>query len=48
MAQGLLNYFVQAINCGALTADEVHALTGLSPAELRSGSFVTILAGRPK
>jgi citrate lyase beta subunit len=48
MAQGLLNYFVQAINCGALTADEVHALTGLSPAELRSGSFVTILVGRPK
>ena len=47
MAQGLLNYFVQAINCGALTADEVHALTGLSPAELRSGSFVTILVGRP-
>jgi citrate lyase beta subunit len=48
MAQGLLNYFVQAINCGALTADEVHALTGLSPRELRSGSFLTILAARPR
>jgi citrate lyase beta subunit len=46
MAQGLLNYFVQAINCGALTAGEVQLLTGLSMAELRSGSFLTILAGR--
>jgi len=46
MAQGLLNYFVQATNCGAVTADEVQKLTGLSQAELRSGSFVKILAGR--
>jgi hypothetical protein len=46
MAQGLLNYFVQAINCGAVTAEEVHELTTLSAAELRSGSFVSILAGR--
>ncbi len=46
MAQGLLNYFVQAVNCGALTPDEVQALTALSPAELRGGSFVKILAQR--
>lgn len=46
MAQGLLNYFLQAITCGAAGADEVQALTTLSPAELRSGSFVKILAGR--
>src|SRR5271155_4714986 len=46
MVQGLLNYFLQAIHCGALTADEVQALTGLSPEELRVGSFVKILARR--
>jgi citrate lyase beta subunit len=46
MAQGLLNYFLQAINCGALTADEVQTLTSLTQAELRSGSFVQILARR--
>lgn len=46
MAQGLLNYFVQALNCGALKPAEVETLTGLSQAELRSGSFVKILAGR--
>ena len=46
MAQGMLNYFLQATNCGAVTAEEVQTLTSLSPAELRSGSFVKILAGR--
>ena len=46
MAQGLLNYFVQAINCGALTADEVEKLTSLAAYELRSGSFLRILAQR--
>lgn len=46
MAQGLLNYFVQSISCGALAAGEVEALTGLSAAELRSASFLKILAGR--
>ncbi|MGA2510897.1 MAG: phosphoenolpyruvate kinase [Candidatus Acidiferrales bacterium] len=46
MAQGLLNYFEQAVNCGALTADEVEALTGISAAELRGGSFVKILSQR--
>jgi len=46
MAQGLLNYFVQAVNCGAVMPDEAQALTGLSAAELRGGSFVKILAQR--
>ncbi|HEY6902657.1 MAG TPA: hypothetical protein VI216_00005 [Candidatus Acidoferrales bacterium] len=46
MAQGLLNYFVQATNCGALKPAEVESLTGLSQSELRGGSFVKILAGR--
>ncbi len=46
MAQGLLNYFEQSINCGALAAEEVQRLTGLSAEELRVGSFVKILEGR--
>ncbi|HKV03946.1 MAG TPA: hypothetical protein VJO53_02440 [Candidatus Acidoferrales bacterium] len=46
MAQGLLNYFLQAIHCGAMTAQEAQALTGLSPEEFRAGSFVKILARR--
>jgi len=46
MAQGLLNYFVQAVNCGALTAEEVEKLTTLSAAEARGGSFVKILKNR--
>jgi hypothetical protein len=46
--QGLLNYFLRAINCGAITADETQSLTGLSPAELRTASFVKILESRKK
>lgn len=44
--QGLLNYFLRAINCGAITADEAQTLTGLTPGELRTASFVKILDGR--
>jgi len=44
--QGLLNYFLRAINCGAITPEETEPLTGLTLAELRTGSFVKILAGR--
>ncbi len=44
--QGLLNYFLRALNCGALTPAEAVELSGLSLAELRSGSFVKILQGR--
>jgi citrate lyase beta subunit len=44
--QGLLNFFLRAKNCGAITEDEATRLSGLAPAELRSGSFVKILKGR--
>ncbi len=46
--QGLLNYFLRAINCGAFTADEAETLTNLTKTELRSASFVKILDGRKK
>lgn len=44
--QGLLNYFLRAINCGALSEEEAVELSGLTIAELHSGSFVKILASR--
>ena len=43
--QGLLNYFLRALNCGAITEEEALA-TGLTLDELRSRSFVKILQGR--
>ena len=44
--QGLLNYFLRAINCGAVTEQEALELTSLSLEELRSGSFAQILKNR--
>ncbi len=44
--QGLLNYFLRALNCGALTEAEGLRLSGLTPEELRFGSFVKILKNR--
>ena len=44
--QGLLNYFLRAINCGAITKEEALRLSGLTLAELQSGSFVKILKSR--
>ncbi len=44
--QGLLNYFLRAINCGAITEEEATARSGLRVDELRSRSFVHILEGR--
>ena len=44
--QGLLNYFLRAINCGAITEDEALRLSTLTLPELRSGSFVKILNHR--
>jgi citrate lyase beta subunit len=44
--QGLLNYFLRAINCGAITQDECQEKTGLTRDELRTRSFVKILDGR--
>jgi citrate lyase beta subunit len=46
--QGLLNYFLRAINCGAITSKEAETLTSLTSAELRSASFVKILDCRKK
>lgn len=43
--QGLLNFFLRGINCGALTEEEALA-TGLTLAELRGRSFVKILDAR--
>jgi citrate lyase beta subunit len=44
--QGLLNYFLRAINCGAIRESDAPSLTGLSIQELRSASFSKILDGR--
>ncbi|HEX9847402.1 MAG TPA: aldolase/citrate lyase family protein [Acidimicrobiia bacterium] len=44
--QGLLNYFLRAVNCGAITAEEAVNRTGLSMDELRTRSFARILEGR--
>jgi citrate lyase beta subunit len=43
--QGLLNFFLRGLNCGAITEAEVLD-TGLTLAEVRSRSFVRILKGR--
>ncbi|HEY9759222.1 MAG TPA: hypothetical protein V6C97_28950 [Oculatellaceae cyanobacterium] len=43
--QGLLNYFLRALNCGAITEEEVTA-TSLTLEEIRGRSFVKILAAR--
>lgn len=45
--QGLLNFFLRGLSCGALTADEVRP-TGLNLEELNSRSFFTILEKRKK
>jgi hypothetical protein len=46
--QGLLNYFLRAINCKALTEEEAQEMTTITLDELRSGSFVKILHNRQK
>jgi len=43
--QGLLNFFLRGLSCGALTEDEALA-TGLTLEEFRSRSFVKILSAR--
>jgi citrate lyase beta subunit len=45
--QGLLNYFLKAMNCGAI-AEEETLVTGLTLEEIRSRSFYKILLGRRK
>lgn len=41
--QGLLNYFLRAISCGAIPEADVPALTGLTLEQLRTGSFTKIM-----
>ena len=43
--QGLLNFFLKAMNCGAITEEEATA-TGLTIDEIQSRSFYKILQGR--
>ena len=45
--QGLLNFFLKAMNCGAISEEEATA-TGLTIDEIRSRSFHKILQGRRK
>ena len=45
--QGLLNYFLRGLTCGALTQDEVTA-AGLTVEEIQTRSFVKILEGRKR
>lgn len=44
--QGLLNFFLRAINCGAITDEDATTRTGLTHQELRTRSFLRILEGR--
>ncbi|HET7112894.1 MAG TPA: hypothetical protein VFI57_04585 [Pyrinomonadaceae bacterium] len=44
--QGLLNYFLRAVNCGAITETEAVERSGLTLPELHSASFVKILKNR--
>ncbi len=45
--QGLLNFFLKAMNCGAISEEEATS-TGLTIDEIRSRSFYKILQGRRK
>ena len=45
--QGLLNFFLRGVNCGAITEQEA-LVTGVTLEELRGRSFVKILANRRK
>ena len=44
--QGLLNYFLRAINCGAITEEEALHRSGLTHEELQTRSFLHILENR--
>ncbi len=45
--QGLLNYFLRGINCGALTEQQALEMTGLTLEDLRARSFARIIKRRP-
>ncbi len=44
--QGLLNYFLRALNCGAISESEAVERSGLTLDELRTRSFLTVLKNR--
>jgi citrate lyase beta subunit len=44
--QGLLNFFLRAINCGAITEEEATQRSGLTLDEIQTRSFLAILEGR--
>jgi citrate lyase beta subunit len=44
--QGLLNFFLKALNCGAVRESDIESLSGLSLDELRAASFMKIVNGR--
>jgi citrate lyase beta subunit len=44
--QGLLNYFLRALGCGAITEDEATRMTGLTLQEIRGRSFQDIVQAR--
>jgi hypothetical protein len=44
--QGLLTYFLRAMNCGAVREEEIERLSGLTVDELRTASFVKIVERR--
>jgi len=44
--QGLLNYFLRAVSCGALSEADAARASGLTLEELRTRSFATIMTGR--
>lgn len=47
-ANGLLNFFLRTLNCGAADEKEILEITGLSKNELRSASFLQIMEKRQK
>ncbi len=44
--QGLLNFFLRGVQCGAIPEEEATAASGLTLAELRGKSFATIIERR--
>jgi citrate lyase beta subunit len=42
-AQGILNFFLRGLNCGAITETEIMEKTGLSVGELKTVSFMKII-----
>lgn len=45
-AQGLLNFFIRGLSCGAIKEEEILEKTNLSRDELKSGSFSKIMENR--